>query len=320
MKLTTTKNVPVEKLREHPQNKEFFSDMTGAQWQDFLEDVKRNGITSPLTTNQNGVVIKGHQRLRAAKELSIESVPCNIYVYEDDEEELDDLIRDNVLRRDLDPYNKFVLTARLLRRNQEVSRQGARTDLEDDDVTSGPGVQKLPPKDKTMEEAGVGARTVNAASKFNALSEDDKDKIKAWAIEKGKALTQKELTKKVNEISQLRAELGKNERAVESLQKQLDEFERTKDEHQKLKNDIKRLMNQRGSLTRDWDNMQRIISTCKDMRGRFEREMSFLAHTKISEDNLHIITPQLKLFLETLNKWGGAVIKNFGIDMGATNE
>ena len=51
-------------------------------------------------------VIKGNQRLRAARELGISKLPCLLVKVINEEAEIEDLIRDNVLRREIDLFTK----------------------------------------------------------------------------------------------------------------------------------------------------------------------------------------------------------------------
>ncbi|KKK65991.1 hypothetical protein LCGC14_2968590, partial [marine sediment metagenome] len=102
MKLITKK---VSELKEHPDNKKYFNDIQGEFWNQFLEDVKTVGIKSPITIDENNVVIKGNQRLKACIELGIKEVPCIIQNYESEDAKVEDLIRDNILRRDLNIYD-----------------------------------------------------------------------------------------------------------------------------------------------------------------------------------------------------------------------
>lgn len=75
--------VPVELLKEHELNKEFFDDIEGEQWQYFIESIKSSGILTPLIVTEDYTVVSGAQRLRAAKELGLKEVPCIVKKYED---------------------------------------------------------------------------------------------------------------------------------------------------------------------------------------------------------------------------------------------
>ena len=89
----------VDSLSPHPQNNDFFDYITGGKWDEFLESVKASGIIEPLVITQNKVVVSGHQRLRACKELGIKNVYCIVRSYKSEDEVLRDLIETNIQQR-----------------------------------------------------------------------------------------------------------------------------------------------------------------------------------------------------------------------------
>ena len=103
------KMININFLKEHPRNNEFFDDIQGQAWHDFLESIKTSGIITPLIVTKNEdetyTVISGSQRLRAARELGIEEVPCEVRTYKDrdgitkEDWILKDLIETNLRQR-----------------------------------------------------------------------------------------------------------------------------------------------------------------------------------------------------------------------------
>ena len=65
-------NVSIYVLKIYPRNNEFFDDITGDSWKAFLESIESSGIIEPIVVTQNMVIVSGHQRVRAAKELELE--------------------------------------------------------------------------------------------------------------------------------------------------------------------------------------------------------------------------------------------------------
>ncbi|WP_434576967.1 ParB N-terminal domain-containing protein [Thermoanaerobacterium thermosaccharolyticum] len=110
-----TEMLDVNLLKPHPLNKVYFDDIEGQAWQDFLESVKTSGIIEPLIVTKDYklefldnefeketsknitektkeeysdlenyyIVVSGHQRLRAAKELGFKKISCVIREYEE---------------------------------------------------------------------------------------------------------------------------------------------------------------------------------------------------------------------------------------------
>ena len=86
-------------LRPHPRNNEFFDDMDGQKWKDFLQSVRTSGIIEPIIVTQDLVIVSGHQRVRAAKTLGMMKVAVEIRHYENEDQVLKDLIETNIKQR-----------------------------------------------------------------------------------------------------------------------------------------------------------------------------------------------------------------------------
>lgn len=91
--------ISTDKLKAHPRNNDFFDNIEGDKWNDFLESIKTSGIIEPIVATQKYVVISGHQRLRAAKELKFLEVPVIVKNYKTEQDELKDLIETNLRQR-----------------------------------------------------------------------------------------------------------------------------------------------------------------------------------------------------------------------------
>ena len=89
----------VTELIPHPQNDYYFDDIQGQKWTEFLESVKTSGVIEPIICNQNKVVISGHQRLRACKELGINEVLVDTRIYDNEDSIIKDLIETNIRQR-----------------------------------------------------------------------------------------------------------------------------------------------------------------------------------------------------------------------------
>lgn len=86
-------------LKPHPRNGEFFDDMDGQKWKDFLQSVKTSGIIEPIIVTQDLVIVSGHQRVRAAKALGMLKVAVEMRHYENEDQVLKDLIETNIKQR-----------------------------------------------------------------------------------------------------------------------------------------------------------------------------------------------------------------------------
>ena len=96
-------------LKPHPRNGEFFDDMDGQKWKDFLQSVKTSGIIEPIIVTQDLVIFSGHQRVRAAKAIGLMKIAVEVRHYADDDKVLKDLIETNIMQRGLGNTNPVKL-------------------------------------------------------------------------------------------------------------------------------------------------------------------------------------------------------------------
>lgn len=126
--------IKVSELNPHPQNNYFFDDITGDKWKDILESISRRGVIEPIVITQDKIIVSGHQRVRACKELNIDEVLCEIRIYQDDDKHskedkiLEDLISTNIMQRGIGNTNPLKLARCIqeLERIKGVSRGGDR--------------------------------------------------------------------------------------------------------------------------------------------------------------------------------------------------
>ena len=118
-------SISIDKLRPHPSNNLYFDDLTGEDWEAFLNDIRENGIRDPLRITPDFQIICGHQRFRAAKELGFQTVPVIIEDIQNVEDIERLLVEDNLHRRHLTPIQKAKL-ASTLKERWGVRRGGAK--------------------------------------------------------------------------------------------------------------------------------------------------------------------------------------------------
>ena len=100
-------------LNPHPRNSEFFDDMDGQKWKDFLQSVKTSGVIEPIIVTQDLVIVSGHQRVRAAKAIGLMKIAVEVRHYADDDKVLKDLIETNLMQRGIGNVNP-IKTARCI--------------------------------------------------------------------------------------------------------------------------------------------------------------------------------------------------------------
>jgi ParB family chromosome partitioning protein len=91
--------ININELRPHPKNDYFFDDMEGQKWTEFLDSVKTSGIIEPIVVTQEKIIVSGHQRVRACKELNIPKIMAEVRIYDNEDKVIKDLIETNIRQR-----------------------------------------------------------------------------------------------------------------------------------------------------------------------------------------------------------------------------
>ena len=73
--------------------------MTGEKWSEFLESIRTSGVIEPIVVTTDMVIVSGHQRVRACKELGIPEIMCEIKTYKDEDSIIKDLLETNIRQR-----------------------------------------------------------------------------------------------------------------------------------------------------------------------------------------------------------------------------
>jgi len=173
-------DIPIDKLKEHPLNNSLFQ-YDKRDTGDFLAlkgDIKEKGIKTELHITKDFVVLCGHQRLKAAKELDMKTVPCKIIKEVDTLEKQEEyIIKDNLLRRHLSTQQRYLLFARLSEL-YEIGR-GRKPGEKYKDLK---GIKVIPSNkdsvlEKTAMEIGVGRATIARARAYTEAIKQNPDLI-----------------------------------------------------------------------------------------------------------------------------------------------
>lgn len=144
--------VATSQLTEHSMQAELSPNMSEKAWRSFVAGIATNGILQPITATRGFRVIDGKHRLRAAKELGVESVRV---VFEDiPEDNIAKYITETKLSRD--DLTKGQRACIILNMHDLGYRenQGKRTDLS-------PNGEKLNTHAKLAKQAGIGGGSMS---------------------------------------------------------------------------------------------------------------------------------------------------------------
>lgn len=97
--------IKISELKSHDKNNYFFDDIQGDNWEEFKKSIQTSGVIEPVIITQDKVIVSGHQRVRACKELNIIEVPCEVKIYENEEKIIKDLLETNLRQRGIGNTN-----------------------------------------------------------------------------------------------------------------------------------------------------------------------------------------------------------------------
>ena len=117
----------IGKLRDHPRQAEMFGDVDEEELKALVENMDKRGQRDPVHVTPDGIVIAGHQRVRAAKRLGwkeIDVVVRHDLVAGGEAAVEEHFLEDNFVRRQLSPLARARCIKRLM--ELEEGREAAR--------------------------------------------------------------------------------------------------------------------------------------------------------------------------------------------------
>ena len=294
--------VATSSLLLHPDNGKYFKDIDGELWRAFLADVAEHGIREPLTVERaTGFVVKGNQRLRAVLELGIEEVPVMYRDYASPDEAIDDLIRDNVMRRDLSYFAKYRLVSVL--RERVESRQGAGggelSHSKYGESTSVQNAQKSEsPRDQIAKILGLHQKDIAAANILSTLPDDVQKEFFRWAEDSNPS--RKEAQEKVRELRKAKQEL-RELKDLRKLAKRKDELERG----------MEILMNEGSVRVADAEASSRITQIIAEGWNWLSSQAAAIEVMQVSPGSLSACAPLVNEFVKNLDAYRKAIVTKF---------
>lgn len=219
-------NVSIDVLKVHPRNTEFFDDISGAEYEEFKNSIKEEGIISEIIVAPDMTIISGHQRYKAAKELGIKMIPIRIREdLIDEDKKLKVLLAANFGRSKNDDAKQHKVAVEYVRlcgyghgeigKNHSQNSQNENSEkLTLEEIAKRLGTSKanltralsiernLTESMKELLDTGVISKTV-ASDVITSLSKDEQEElIKSMDITQ--KITQKQVQQYINEIKQLK--------------------------------------------------------------------------------------------------------------------
>lgn len=167
----------INELIPHPKNNYFFDDMNGEKWNEFLESIKTSGVIEPIVITQNKVIVSGHQRVRACKQLGIEGIMAEIKLYDSDDKIIKDLLETNLRQRG-DIGGSSIKMGRIIKeleRIYEIKHGGDRSN------SNNVGVETIS-QDNLLRQLGLNKETYRQIKSLTTLPQEIQDLIEQGNI------------------------------------------------------------------------------------------------------------------------------------------
>ena len=305
--------IKINELKPHPRNNEFFDDMSGEKWKEFIESIKTRGVIEPIVITPDKEIVSGHQRVRACKELGIKTVMCDVHTYNSEDEILQDLLETNIRQRgDVGGSAKKVgLRIKELERIYGIQHGGDRGNQDEKnssclktqtqlatnmgiDVRTLQNYKKLTemiPELEELVDTGITTPTTALAIMRN-LSEDEQLEMIS-SLDTTKKITQKQVQQYINKIKELESREPKvidntDYSSIERLENKIKELESQKsilekkvklnqedsDKFNKLKSDIEFLTKKKNDLGRQIDSATELAGLTVRLQKLLEGELA----------------------------------------------
>ena len=310
--------ININELKAHPRNNEFFDDMTGDAWEAFKESIKTSGIVEPIVVTQDMIIVSGHQRVRAAKELGLPTIMVDIRKYEDDDKILKDLIETNIRQRGIGNPNPVKL-GRCIKELERI--YGVR-----DGSTNSKGVgvsEKFSFTQKDLsDEIGIDVRTMQNYKKLTELIPELEDLVDTGILAPTTALAlvkymspseQEEFVRSMDITKKITK--GQVQQYIDKI-KQLENDnpkvnQEESDKYNKLKSDIEFLTKQKTDLGRQIDSATELAGLTVRLQKLLETELAPIKFKRCMEelDSSDVCVGNLTDIINRIDDWSDEMKK-----------
>src|SRR5574344_1009261 len=238
--------IEINQLKTHPKNDYFFDDITGEKWEDFKNSILRRGVVEPIVVTQDLVVVSGHQRVRACKELQLLTIPCRITHYPDIDEKtgtskddmiLEDLISTNIMQRGVGNINAMKMARCIIelerikgiknggdRKSDEhnvnvITQQDLANELQMTQQQLGryKKLTTLIPELQDLVETGELKATIGYLVLSKLSAEEQEEVLSKIGSDKLKEMTQKEVKEYIDENDKLKDDIEQYKNKINNI-------------------------------------------------------------------------------------------------------
>jgi len=339
--------ININELKPHPRNNEFFDDITGDKWEELLESIRKRikenkrGNIEPIVITQDKVIVSGHQRVRAFKELGIPTIESEIKIYDSDDEVLLDLLESNIRRRGEvgGSAKKVGMRIKELERlygikggnnqyslpNNSVSTQSnlaIQMEMSVDTLQNYKMLADMIPELDDLVQTGIVMPTT-ALAMIKQLSESEQLKLIS-SLDTTKKITQKQVQQYIDKIKDLESKPPKiidntDYDKISALEEKISVLETQKrqletkiklnqedaDKFKKLKSEIEFLTKKKSDLSRQINSATELAGLTVSLQKVLENDLAPIKFKRCMEqlDSSDVAVKNLTEILEQIDKW-----------------
>lgn len=323
--------INVNELKPYPRNNEFFDDMSGEKWQEFLDSIKARGVIEPIVITPDKVIVSGHQRVRACKDLGIKTVMCDVHTYDNEDQILQDLIETNIRQRgDVGGSAKKVgKRIKELERIYGIHQGNGSNQYEQkpnnsviaksqEDIATQMGISvdtlqnykmmaEMIPELEDLMDTGIVTKTTALALMKNLSPQEQEELISS--LDTTKRITQKEMQKYIDEIKESKkclesqvAEL-KSEKSILEIKVRINE--ENAERYEKLQSDINFLTKKKTDLGRQINSATELAGLTVKLQKLLEEELAPIKFKRCMEelDSSDVCVENLLDIITKIDNW-----------------
>lgn len=320
----------INELKPHPRNNEFFDDMSGEKWQEFLESIKTSGVIEPIVVTQDKVIVSGHQRVRACKELGIEEILAEVKVYDNEDDIIKDLLETNIRQRgDIGGS-----TVKLGRRIKELERIYGVKNGNNQFKKEGTTIGHTLSQEDLAQKIGIDLRTFQRAKTIANLPQEIQDLVEQGNItpstasrvisklsdeEQAKLIESLPATKKLTqkEVEGYIERLKEKDNQIAGYEKKVEKLKSLENEKSELEKQISDLKNQEPKeiikevIPDDYDKIKLFNKAyrdeCKALQSKYDNTLDEITQLKHQIKELSVNTKSKTEFnqkiIDTMNRF-----------------
>jgi len=307
--------IKVSELTPHPKNNYYFDDMEGDSWDSLLQSISTSGITNAITITDKKVIISGHQRVRACKVLGIEEISYKMIHYENEENEIKDLIESNLRQRVLGNTNPVKLGKCFTFLNEYYGIQNGGDRKSDAKILHLKNKENPNTQSELADSYGISHQTMNNYMRLANTIPELEDLIDTGIVTKDTALA---MIRNLSDEEQLEliSSLDTTKRITKKqMEKYIEEIKSLKEnppkpqDYESTKRQLQNYQSDYADLKRQFDNNMKELQNLKKQIETMNDNSPYTQYEKKLKDSSLLFCSKVATFIEQVGGYAWLIDK-----------